>query len=151
MEENYLYHYTSVIAIKNIVKDKVLKVSNFGEKVSSIWFSKNSEWEPTATKRAKNNLGELFQLTKEQQYEHFGLARVCIKYNIRLTSWKQYKPLSKLPAIELKEMEKRGNPDDWYCRLKNVPSSEWESIELWDGMQWIPYEEEHPILKKFEG
>lgn len=138
MKRDYLYHYTSIIALKKILIDKTLKTSNNGEKVDSLWFSSNPVWEPTATKMVLEK-GGFMERTKEEQHESIGLARIAVKNSILFTSWDKYLQKAGIPLRESKCIETLGNKKQWFCRLKNIPSAMWEKIEIWDGAKWIPY------------
>lgn len=154
MKQQYLYHYTSVFTLRNILKDKLLKMSNMAKKVDSLWFSSNESWEESATKMTITKRNEVRQQSKEEQYESSGLARIALKKSILFTSWENYLKLARIPDRFSNEMEKCGNKNEWFCRLKNIPSSQWEKVEIWDGENWIPCSKEyidiHFPLSKFD-
>ena len=143
MEQQYLYHYTSIYALRHILKDKLLKMSNTGEKVHSLWFSSNQLWEISATRLTITGNDDIKQQSKEEQHEAIGLARIALKNSIQFTSWKNYLKQARIPLAISREMENWGNTNEWFCRLKNIPSSQWEKIEIWDGESWIPYSKDY--------
>ena len=142
MKQQYLYHYTSIYALRNILKERLLKTSNHGEKVDSLWFSSNELWEVTATKMVITKKGELKKLTKEEQHKAFGLGRIVIKNSIQFTSWENYLHQAGIPLKISKAMEKCGYKKEWFCRLKNIPSSQWEEVQIWNGKNWGLYNQD---------
>ena len=144
---NLIWHYTSNFHLEKILKSQTLKVSEaerlYGLK-PAVWFSKNSIWEPTATKMIFNGI-KVILLTPEEQLSMIGMMRIAIEYNSSLISWAKYKYVSKIPISLYNDMEKAGKekgakPSDWYCSFKNIPSSQWKSIETYDGQNWLLYQ-----------
>lgn len=134
--------------MRKILRTKVLKLSNVNEKISSLWFSKNPNWEVTATKMVQDELGNRKRLTFEEQLHLLGCARIVMKFDVQFTSWDNYKKLSGIPKRELIAMESMGTPSDWYCRKKDIPQANWYTVEIFDGEHWVPYNKEHPLITK---
>jgi len=153
-----IYHYTSLIHLENIVQDGYLKTSGadkrFGIK-PAIWFSKNTRWEPTATKMAFSGT-ELIDLTEEEQLNTIGMVRFGIPFTAELISWRKYRHVGKInpllhTSLERIGKEKGANPDDWYWSLKNIPISICTCIEQFDGTDWQnmiaeEVDEQHPSV-----
>lgn len=138
-----IYHYTSVVQLEKILHDGFLKVSETDRKYGikpAIWFSKNTDWEPTATKKVFNG-EKVVQLSKEEQLNSIGIARIGIPFSKHLISWRKYRHVGNIHAnfhaiLEQVGIEKGSRPSDWFCSLKNVPGREWVSVEYYDGSRW---------------
>jgi len=152
MKPEKLYHYTTGIYLRSIVKDGLLKVSHYdksiGAKHPAVWFSVNPIWEPTATKVTPGKTGIRF-LTKEEQFDMFGLGRITVAYTDEFLTWGKYRHMCKndrnFPPHTLDEMERVGykkgsDPKHWYCSIKDIGKHRWLNSELWDGQNWLPYE-----------
>jgi hypothetical protein len=147
MEKEYLYHYTSVVNLKGILEDGLLKAKGTFKTNNELmlWFSKNFKWEPTATKMLVTDKGRWIQLSKEQQDELMGLARVSILRTSDVMNWNEYKKISKKTKAELDKMEEHGiklgaSCSDWFCLKYCVPIDSWKKIEIWNGKDWIDYD-----------
>lgn len=77
-----VWHYAPWTALQAIAQTGCLKVNKTtaADKASLLWFSKNQEWEATATKRIETPHGVL-QLTHEQHIELLGRARFGLPAN----------------------------------------------------------------------
>lgn len=147
MQNEYLYHYTSIVRLIQIINDNKLKVSNkeYSKSDSALWFSKNQEWEPTATKITMNEQGQIVKMTKDEQHELIGLARIGIVKSPLLNTWAKYRHISKLPFEFLDMMEEVGikqgaKVSDWFCFLNDLSLSNCEVIQIWDGRNWIAFD-----------
>jgi len=154
-----LWHYTAHPHLSKILIDGFLKVSNaeklLKHKHPSLWFSSNPIWEPTATKDAGDEYGNRVPMTKEEQYNDFGLARIGINYFPELITWAKYRYLSMLPEMQLDMMEKigrekGGNPKQWYTTFKSVSKDKWICVEIWDCDKWVKYENQNLKINKSE-
>lgn len=145
--KNLIWHYTTEIHSVKIINDGILKLSH-GDKVMgakpALWFSKNPEWEPTATKLAADSKGNIFRLSKEQHLEYFGMVRFGIEFDKTfLVSWIKYQFKSKID-IRIYDLlakvgrEQGANPKDWYVSFQGVASNKWVTIEEFDGESWKP-------------
>src|SRR5437660_1333520 len=87
-----VWHYTVGAAIKKILADGELHLSTMGKgrEKSILWFSANSDWEISATKRmmhTKDNKSRNLLLGKEGTKQLFGgLYRIGVSPSL-LTSW----------------------------------------------------------------
>ncbi|MBK7311199.1 MAG: hypothetical protein IPI93_10500 [Sphingobacteriaceae bacterium] len=119
-----IYHYTSLIHLEKILQDGYLKVSDADRKFGikpAIWFSKNTNWEPTATKMVFNG-SEMVELTQEEQQKTIGMVRFGIPFSNQLVSWRKYGHIGKIApklhaALEQIGIEKGARPGQWYCSL----------------------------------
>ena len=140
-----IWHYTSLQHGEKIFEEELLRVSEAERKFGlkpALWFSLNSFWEPTATKMIMDENGQYRQMTLEEQYSELGMIRIGILFTKELTSWAKYKHASKINPILYNNMEeigieKGGNPLDWYCSFKDIPSKNWETVEQFDGDTWV--------------
>ena len=141
------WHYTTKDRLDEIINSGELKVSkangtNSSEK-GTLWFSKNPNWEPTATKMAMTPSG-VKELSKKEQYEIFGLGRIQISDNVKLYNWKQFKEFGGGKIKLLRKMEESGikmggNPSFWYWTWENIPKEEWINIDYFNGSEWVKY------------
>ena len=140
-----IWHYTSLQHGEKIFEEELLRVSEAERKFGlkpAIWCSKNPHWEPTATKNVMDSNGQIRSMTIEEQYEDFGMIRIGIKFTDELVTWAKYKHVSKIQPTLYANMEsvgikKGGKPTDWYCLFKNIPSKDWETVEQFDGKEWV--------------
>jgi hypothetical protein len=141
------YHYTSGIALEKILKNKkILQATASVRKKEKpcAWVSTNANWENTATKLSRTNVG-LRQLTFEQQLVTVGCARIEVKSN-NLYPWRKLKHLTRINAIEANRLEEAGiaigaNPMEWFGSLYPIGIDQWVKIEVCKNGEWIEYEE----------
>jgi hypothetical protein len=148
MQVEIVWHYTTEGKLDDIISSGVLRISQWEKKMGfpkpSLWFSKNPDWEPTATKMAMDENQVPIKLTRQEQYELDGLGRIAIKYSQELISWAKYRRVSGLDEslldrMELTGREKGASPSDWFASLKNIYERDWIAIEFWDGNGWVSY------------
>ena len=140
-----IYHYTSETHLIKILETGKLIVSEWEKKNKvkppSVWLSLNPVWENTATKLISTN-GIDRQLTKEEQYQKFGLIRFVLEFKKEnFCSWGKYKYKSNTPIQTYEQMEQSGieqgaNPKEWYASFKNIPLSSCMSCQKWNGKEW---------------
>ncbi len=138
-----IWHYTTGIHMIWILRDRKLKVSETERMLRlkpAVWFSRNQTCEPTALK-GKIVDGTFVKLDMKEQSEAMGLYRIGIKFTKGLISWAKYKHVSKIDPTLYDELGQTGitngaDPNQWYCSFKNIPESEWISIERFDGNKW---------------
>ena len=107
-----IWHYTTLWAFKSIWADQEIKLSEI-EKFwgwnPAVWFSKRSDWEPTATRMMRcDKTGKLTLLTIQEQYEMLGMVRIGIEFKNDLVTWENYKFLSNIDPERHREMTERG-------------------------------------------
>jgi hypothetical protein len=73
-----------------------------------------------------------------------GLARIGVSPEVAVHDWKQFKQLSGISTRAASEIYNRAahlgsRPGEWFASFEAVPRSAWKAVEVWDGMQWIPY------------
>jgi len=140
-----IYHYTSEHCLSKILEKGELIVSEWEKKNKvkppALWLSLNPIWENTATKLVSEN-GTVKRLTKDEQYQMFGLIRFVIEFKPeKLCSWGKYKYKSNTPQQVYEAMEKSGieqgaNPKEWFACFKNIPLTDCISIQKWNGNEW---------------
>lgn len=144
-----VYHYTTYKALKQILADNEIKVSETERKLKdkhpSAWFSANPFWEPTASKIMGTPMGQR-QMNMEEQHRYFGCARISINYEKDLITWAKYRHVSGLPIEGLNIMEYEGEKkgakrDDWFASFTGVKRDKWIDIEVWTGDKWIKFDE----------
>jgi hypothetical protein len=146
-----LWHYTTKSRLDEIINSGALKVSianqtNAKEK-ATLWFSKNPNWEPTATKLAMTESG-VKRLTKKEQFDLFGLGRIQIDENVKLYNWKQFKEFGNANLKLLRKFEEAGikmggSPFHWFWTDADVKKDNWLIVEYYDGENWVPYIKEY--------
>lgn len=140
-----IWHYTTITAADNINVEQIIKVSETERKFGlkpAVWFSKNPDWEPTATKLVGDNLGNIRLMTKQEQFDNFGLCRIGIKFTDELISWAKYKHAGRIAPLKHEQMEldginRGGNPKDWYASFNNIPAEKWITFDQFDGKKWL--------------
>lgn len=141
-----IYHYTSEQYLEKILAKGELIVSEWEKnnkvKPPALWLSLNPVWENTATKLVRDILGNVRQLTKEEQHKNFGLIRFALVFNKdNLCTWAKYKyksntTLKVYKAMEIKGINQGANPKEWFASFKNIPLSKCISCEKYDGKAW---------------
>ncbi len=149
-----IYHYTSMLHLEIICKDGYLKTSDaerrLGVKKPALWFSKNTVWEPTATKMLFDGTN-IIHMTLEEQLRTIGMARFTIPFSNELVSWAKYRHVSKIEPGDYSGLaqigiEKGAKPSDWYCSFKMIPLTRVIAIEEFDGSSWDSiFEEESAV------
>ena len=143
-----------MIHLENIFKDGYLKTSDaerrLGVKKPALWFSKNTIWEPTATKMLFDGTN-FIPMTLEDQLRTIGMARFIISFSNELVSWAKYRHVSKIEPGVYADMEQIGiekgaKPSDWYCSFKMIPLTKVIDIEVFDGTSWDSIFEEESVV-----
>lgn len=140
-----IYHYTSEQHLSKILETGELIVSEWERKNKvkppALWLSLNHIWENSATKLINEN-GKIRRLTKDEQYQKFGLIRFVLEFKKEsLCSWGKYKYKSNTPVQFYEAMEKSGieqgaNTKEWYASFKNIPLTNCISCQKWNGKEW---------------
>lgn len=160
METNIIWHYTTEAHAMDILRDRVIKVSQYDRRSGikpAVWFSRQQYWEPTACKMfdAVTNDWLGGQKGMKIQHQYAGIYRFGIRFDPRmLCSWAKYVRSSKMPYEEIRYMEecgreRGGDPSDWFASLTNVRSNYWVAVEKFNGKQYVPVEVPfgmHPYL-----
>ena len=137
------FHYTAGVYLPMIIKDRFIKLATAGVdtgEMPAVWLSTNEVWEHTASKMASVN-GLPVQLTKQQQYERFGLARIEVLKLAGLISWEEFGIKSGVSKLNYDFMENLGRmkgaePEEWWAYFQLIPSDTWLRIEIWNGTEW---------------
>jgi hypothetical protein len=142
-----LWHYTTKERLEEIINSGELRATEANKTTSTekatLWFSKNPIWEPTATKMVMTESG-IKRLTKNEQYDLFGLGRIQINDNVQVKSWKHFKEfgggkLKILRKLEEAGIKMGGNPSNWFWTFEKVGIEKWITVEFWDGNSWQLY------------
>lgn len=142
-----LWHYTTKDRLEEIINSGELRATDANKtsptEKATLWFSKNPIWEPTATKMVMTESG-IKRLTKNEQFELFGLGRIQINDNVQVKSWKHFKEfgggkLKILRKLEEVGVKMGGNPNHWYWSWDNVAQENWLNIEYFNGTMWVNY------------
>ena len=142
-----MWHYTTKDRLDEIIESKELRPSGANKTQSNekatLWFSKHSVWEATATKNLMTE-GGIKSMTKQEQYEFCGLGRIQIDNSVKLSSWKHFKDFGGGKLKILKKLEQQGlslgaNPSNWFWTFEKVRIEKWITVEFWDGNSWQLY------------
>lgn len=143
----YVYHYTAGVYLEAIVDSGALRPSSVGSQnpneLGLVWFSRNSLWEPTATKMVEGaQAGTIGQLTFLQQHAMFGCIRFALRADdVRLLRWDAACKCAGIKSGERRRLERIGRsrgalPSDWLAVAGAVPLSDL-CLARFDGRQWI--------------
>lgn len=153
------FHYTYGHKLEGIFNAQALLPHNYSPKISVqtgqiflnpnenkelplLWFSTNSQWEPTSSKNIVNN-GRLTRLSFEQGARMLGCVRFKLLEPQGLLSFEQACKFAKIPLRERKRMTDRGiawgsYPKQWFALSRAVPLSALQA-QRYDlhSKQWI--------------
>jgi hypothetical protein len=151
MEKTLIYHYTSLSHLIEIFKtgklltsqtEKMLKVKKPG-----LWFSSNSNWEPSAFKRFNDGKKEFDLNTPEEFEKYIGCARIITKLNPLFVTFAKYKHKSKVNPLLWEKMAEIGkskgsDTNEWYATFNplNINSLD---IEVYENGNWISLKKEN--------
>jgi hypothetical protein len=147
MKKREIYHYTVGLRFLKIVNDGLIKPATEGVPTTekpAVWFTCNSDWEPTANKRLHNHDGSIQFLNREETAKYGGgLVRIVVPINIAHHDWKAFVRKSGIEtktAQDLKRVadELGSNVLDWRARFSTVPRELWMRIDRWENEQWNP-------------
>lgn len=142
-----MWHYTTKDRLDEIIESMELRPSGANKtqanEKATLWFSKNPNWENTATKLLNTPQG-IKLMTKQEQYEFCGLGRIQLLSGVKLYSWKNFKEfgggkIKNIRKLELQGIKLGANPSDWYWTFDKVGIEKWSSVEYWDGNSWKKY------------
>lgn len=125
--EELAWHYTTGECFLRIVEMGMLIPTGIGSTPPErpvLWFSKRSDFEPTAIK-AVSHLGEVRQVSLQEMYE---MGRGLVRFGYptgRLLPWIKLREKAKIPAqlwgpLERAARRQGGNPDDWWGTTKGL-------------------------------
>jgi hypothetical protein len=140
------YHYTYLVKLEHIITSKKIRCSKAGVAIiekPTVWVSTNHVWEKTvnAAQIDPKSMIPSF-LTFHETNERYGAARIKVTPSIKLITWKKYKHVSRIDPDTYDRLEQVGrsvgaNPDEWYAHFGSVYRPNWESIEVWNGNEWM--------------
>ena len=145
-----LWHYTTDQHLAKITRSGVIKPTSIliGENEKpAAWVSTNSDWERTGSKRVDLGDGQVSEPLQRDDMPKYNLTPIRIEIDaskVKAVDWKTFKRVSGIPYEAAKWLEKAGldegaNPDEWYAVFESVTVDKWISIDLWNGVEWIPY------------
>jgi hypothetical protein len=115
-----------------------------GRKVKAvIWFTTNTDWEPTASRVWHSPEGTVRRLSKDQTIVlGGGLARIGVAPEVATVDWKTYKATSDIPPkiaklIYDEAVSIGSRPGNWYASLVSVPRDKWLRVEVWENEAWV--------------
>ena len=146
-----VWHYTIKQRLDRILVDGLIKPATVfvppNEK-PVVWFSSNQIWEETANKILQDSTG-IRRGNKKETHEHGGgLARIGVAPEAAPYTWNDFKRLSGIQPKAAKLLYQaaiagRARPGEWFVSFEAVSSKKWLAIELFDGTNWIPFDEKH--------
>lgn len=137
-----IYHYTSQAQHLPLILEsgKLIGRADLETEKPLVWFSLNTDWEPTATKPIWQH-GVLTQQTPHDYRRRFGMARLSLPANDpRLMDWRAACKYAGIPTRDRKAMEAvgkkaGGNPKHWYAAPGPISVSELK-VEILEGKAW---------------
>ena len=147
------WHYTVGARLGAILASQVLRPAEHGVPQGErpvVWFSSNPDWEQTANKGMIDN-GAHRSLTKDETEEFAkGLFRIGVSLKTAPHNWREYQRLSgaqqkMLRGLVASAISIGANPNDWRVSFERVPSSQWLTVEKWNGSAWVEVEPSNAI------
>lgn len=142
-----LWHYTFYHRLEKIIDSGLIKTTEMytdeGEK-PAVWLSANKDWERTVDKQIIENGTMSGFMSRDELFEQ----RVCLPARIEvdpmitdINSWNEFKRISGISsisalALEVQGYERGANPNKWFVSFEALPTSNWLSIEVWNGTTW---------------
>ncbi len=139
------YHYTSLRALKSILRDGHIRTSRWhmdGHLVCNVaWTSKAPIWEPTAKATSLINNHWEFAVDDLLAGDTPPIARIEVDPG-RLQAWLKYfgqVGVDDCYAWHLAEcgIERGADPNAWAISQTPIPASSWLVVEIWDGHEWL--------------
>lgn len=144
-----LWHYTTEERLESIIQSEQINtttnnVTHKKEQATS-WVSSNPFWENTATKLLTDGSGYFEKMTREEQLERFGLARIEVNPKFGFYPWKTYRKLAKVEkkladGMELSGIQNGAKIREWFCSFKPIPIDYWIRAEIFKDGEWVEYD-----------
>lgn len=109
-----------------------------------VWFSRNPVWEETATPALRDSSGRTRKATRDEMKRVArGMVRIGVDSSTAPFDWYQLKRRSGMKAriargLEDAALREGSSSRDWCGTFDPVPRSQWISVEILDGDQWVP-------------
>lgn len=146
-ETSIVWHYTTGIHFKDIVRDGVIKPATAvvpDNEKPIVWFSLNPEWEETANKGLCGPKGENISLDRTGTMKHGGgLVRIGVAPETAPYDWRTLRELSGMhhkmaTRLYRAAIEQGARPGEWRGTFEPVPRSKWVAIEVFHEGAWAP-------------
>jgi hypothetical protein len=108
-----------------------------------VWFTTNTDWEPTANRVWHGPEGNVRRLGKDQTIVlGGGLARIAVPADTAQIDWKTYKATSgigpKIAQQIYNEAASLGSrPGDWYASFQGISRDKFLRVEIWENEAWV--------------
>jgi hypothetical protein len=145
-----LWHYTVKYRLDAILRDNLIKPAAEGVRpgaTPAVWFSSNQDWEESANMAYQDDQGRMQPGTKDTTYRMGGgLARIGVLSSTAPMDWNAFKAKSGIKPADAKAMYQAAlghgaRPGEWFAVFGGVPRALWAAAQVWDGANWIPFDE----------
>jgi hypothetical protein len=141
--DTVLWHYTTLDCFRQIDQDGEIRpaTAHVPEDERPIaWFTKNSKWEPTATKGMVlvNGVRRVATLAEMAPLVRIGV----VEDRERLHPWVRLEKLANMSSRTARDLERTAsrvgsNPGDWWGAFSPIARSSWFAVEVsHDGLIW---------------
>ena len=146
MKNEPVYHYTTgnklslISASQGLIPTSVMIAP---KEKPVLWFSKDSDYEPTAIKLIMRSDGKAYRPTMKELHELIGLYRFSFSpRDNRLLTFSQLQRVAHISPQGMSAMVASGlrigaKPTNWFGVMTAVPLSEL-IFEEWTGSAWVP-------------
>ena len=134
-----LFHYTTVLKLKQIINSGVIKPSTSGIEPTEkpvVWCSTSLTWEPTATKcPVPGKPGQLITANAQGGLARIKVPATCAPHDVRQLHELAGTSISTCLGLLYGGLELGSDPDTWRFSLDAIPSVLFQSVELFDFQQ----------------
>jgi hypothetical protein len=142
------FHYTTETRLEEIIESEIISLATVGidnkKERPCAWVSSNPKWEATATKKIRNQQGEITQMTFEEQLMNVGCARIEVEAK-GLFPWKTIRKISNMKPKVADTMESYGiqiggSPSEWFGSFSPIDINRWIRAEVFRDGEWVEYD-----------
>lgn len=155
------YHYTKGSHLGSIVKDGIIKTTNFcceEREKPAAWLTKSPEWEvacnigldtdKTLLVGQTDSMDEVDSIPADNDYvkKEIGMCRILVSEKLPTISWEKFKQVSGISKKGYKRwdtysIDNGSSTGQWLCTFTPIPKEYWEGIEMYVDDQWVRWDE----------
>ena len=151
-----LYHYTVLSKVRMIVADRRIKPSMAGAPFHhkpAVWFSRRTDWEPTADKMVWD--GERKRRATAEEMDGMVRCRIVVDDHAAPITWRGFRKTSGIPKNFAKALydiaiENDSDPHDWRVSLEPVTDAQWLAVEVSVDGVWRPLYRKSTAASRYE-